>query len=70
MEYIIVTFSEVRDVVIDGDVGGITGDVLMVEKGTHRIQLDGPQNYKPKWRQPVVKDTTPVQPMEVSFEEI
>jgi hypothetical protein len=42
--------------------------VLLVEKGTHRFALSDPQNYTPKWRQPVVKDTTPANPMEVIFE--
>lgn len=70
MEYVIVTFPEERKVIIDGDPGGITGEVLLVEKGTHRFQLDDPQNYKPKWRQPVVKNTTFASPMEVSFEKV
>lgn len=68
MEYVIVTFSEDRDVLIDGDVGGRTGKVLQVEKGTHRFQLSDPQDYRPKWRQSVVKNTTFANPMEVTFE--
>ena len=72
VEYVIVKFPEERKVIIDGDIdgdpGGNTGEVLWVEKGTHRFQLDDPQNYKPKWRQPVVKNTTFASPMEVSFE--
>jgi len=68
MEYVIVTFSEKREVMVDGDLGGYTGDVLLVEKGTHRFQLSDPQNYTPKWRQPCVQDTTLASPMEVMFE--
>jgi hypothetical protein len=67
MEYVIVIYSENRDVLIDGDVGGATGEVLQVEKGTHRFQLSDPQDYSPKWRQPVVKNTTFADPMEVTF---
>ncbi len=70
MEHVIVTYPERREIVIDGETSGYTGNVLMVEKGTHRFQLSGPQNYKPKWRQPVVKDTTPASPMEVIFEKV
>ena len=68
MEYVIVTFSEARQVFVDGDVGGNTGEVLMVEKGTHRFQLSDPQDYTPQWRQPTVKNTTFANPMEVTFE--
>lgn len=68
MEYVVVIFSEKREVLVDGDTGGYTGDVLMLEKGTHRFQLSDPQDYKPKWRQPAVKGTTLASPMEVEFE--
>ena len=68
VEYVVVTFPKTRTVIIDGDPGGITGDVLLLEKGTHRFQLDGPQDYSPQWRQTVVKNTTFASPMEVSFE--
>jgi hypothetical protein len=68
MEFVIITFSEKREVFIDGDSGGFTGEVLMVEAGTHRFKLADPQDYTPKWRQPVVQDTTFAEPMEVTFE--
>jgi acyl carrier protein len=68
VEYVVVTFPKTRTVILDGDPGGITGAVLLVEKGTHRFQLDGPQDYTPKWRQSVVKNTTFASPMELSFE--
>jgi hypothetical protein len=70
VEYVKVIFPEERQVILDGDPAGITGKVLLVEKGTHRFQLDDPQNYKPKRRQPVVKNTTFASPMEVSFEKV
>jgi hypothetical protein len=70
MEFVIVTFAEPRQVIIDGDVGGNTGDVLMVEKGTHRFRLSDPQDYKPKARKRVVKNTTFVSPLEVRFERL
>ena len=70
MEYVKVIFPERREVIIDGESGGCTGVRLMIEKGTHRFELSGPKNYKPKWRQPVVKDTTFVSPMMVTFEKV
>jgi hypothetical protein len=69
MEYITVTFAEKRDVIIDGEVAGATDETLEVERGTHRIRLDGDQNYTPKWRQPAVKGTTVVNPMQITFDE-
>jgi len=68
MEYVIVTFLEPREVFVDGDVCGNTGEVLIVEKGTHRFRLSDPQDYTPQWRQPTVKGTTFANPMEVTFE--
>lgn len=68
MEYVIVLFDEPREVLIDGEVAGNTGDVLMVEKGTHRFSLSDPQDYAPTYRRPVVKNTTLAAPMEVTFE--
>jgi hypothetical protein len=68
MEYVIIDYCEKRTVIIDGDPDGDTGDLLMVEKGTHTFKLDGDQDYTPKWRRVVVKNTTSISPMEVSFE--
>lgn len=68
MEYVIVIFTDEREVLIDGEVGGSTGEVLMVEKGTHRFTLSDPQDYTPSFRRPVVKDTTFAEPLEVTFE--
>jgi hypothetical protein len=68
MEYVIIKYSEERTVIIDGEPDGLTGDVLLVEKGTHTFKMDGDQDYTPKWRRPVVQDTTSISPMEVNFE--
>ena len=69
MEYITVTYSGAqRDVYIDGDLSGSTGETLRVDKGTHVINLGDPRNYTPKWRRPYVADTSPIAPLEVTFE--
>lgn len=68
MEYIVVTYPESRTVYVDGEENGSTGDTLRVEEGTHTINLGDPRDYAPKWRRPVVTDTTPRQPMVIEFE--
>lgn len=68
MEFVKVIFPEKREVIIDGEEGGSTGDVLLVEKGTHTFELSDPRNYTPTSQEAVVKDTTFVKPMEVTFE--
>ncbi len=70
MEYIKVTYPESRTVYIDGEENGDTGAILRVEEGTHTINLGDPRDYKPKWRRPVVTDTTSRDPMIVEFEPI
>ncbi len=69
MEYVKVIFSEDRQVLVDGEECGTTGETLEVDEGVHRIKLDGPQNYSPTFRRPNVTGTTFAAPMEVSFEE-
>lgn len=68
MEYVIVKYPESRKVLVDGEVTGLTSEVLMLEEGTHTFELDGPKHYKPLSQTLVVKGTNPVKPMEVTFE--
>jgi hypothetical protein len=70
MEYVIVKFPESRTVLIDGEEGGLTGRILLVEKGTHLFQLNDPQDYQPPSNQQVVANTTFVKPLEVRFEKV
>ena len=68
MEYIVVRYPDSRTVYIDGEDNGFTGDTLRVEEGTHTINLGDPRDYAPKWRRPVVTDTSARQPMIIEFE--
>jgi PEGA domain-containing protein len=68
MEYIIVTYPQTRTVFIDGEENGETGKRLRVEEGRHTINLGDPRDYTPKWRRPVVTNTTTIHPMVIEFE--
>lgn len=68
MEFIKVRFQDKRQVFIDGDESGSTNRTLRVSRGRHTIHLGDPRNYEPAWRRPLVTDTNPIKPMEVTFE--
>jgi len=70
MEHVIVRYSETRAVLVDGVESGTIGDILRLEQGTHTFSLGGPQDYKPSSQTLMVKDTTPIKPMEVTFVKI
>jgi len=70
MEYVIVRYSKKRGVLVDGEESGSTDTILRLEQGTHTFSLDGPQDYKPSFRRRMVKDTTPIKPLEVTFDKL
>jgi hypothetical protein len=63
MEYVVVFYAKKRDVYIDGQCAGKTGDTLMVETGTHFFDLGARQDYVPGQVARAVKDTTTNDPM-------
>jgi hypothetical protein len=63
MEFIVVSYAKKRNVFIEGQRAGKTGDTLMVEKGTHFFDLGAPQDYVPAQVARVVKGTTAIEPM-------
>jgi hypothetical protein len=63
MEYVVVSYAKKRDVFIDGQRAGKTGDTLMVETGTHFFDLGAPQDYVPAKVARAIKDTTTIDPM-------
>jgi len=69
-EFIRVTFADSRDVFIDGQLSGRTQQTLRVEKGTHTIHLGDPRNYEPSFRRPRVEKTSPIKPLEVTFDKV
>jgi hypothetical protein len=67
MEYVKVTFPTRRLVYIDEQENGYTNEVLRVEAGTHVFALGNVANYRPESRTITVKDTTVLEPMEITF---
>ena len=74
MEYVIVKFSERREVLVDGVSHGFnrepTGEwrELRVEEGLHRFRLRGPDDYVPLWQTCEVTGTDVNAPMCIVFE--
>ena len=67
MEFVIVKYPESRDVIIDEQVAGKTGETLQIESGYHRFSLGVPLNYSPPERVVGVSDTNPSMPMKIPF---
>ncbi|MEK6372413.1 MAG: hypothetical protein AABO58_06925 [Acidobacteriota bacterium] len=44
-QWIVVTFPEARDVLVDGTICGTTNQLMSVLLGSHTITLGGAQNY-------------------------
>lgn len=68
MENVIIKYPETRTVFIDGEDSGMTNTVLRIEAGTHTFNLGEPKDYMPSFRRRKVTGTSPVKPMEVTFE--
>ena len=70
-EYILVVFSETREVIIDGVASGYnTGDVIEIGAGTHTISLVDPKNFIPLEQDVKPSDTSPIQYLEVCFSQV
>lgn len=67
-EYIIVEFSENREVVIDDLASAYTtGEVIELEPGTHTISLAGEKNFSPAERDITPTGTSSLAPDTVTF---
>lgn len=67
-EFILVVFSEIREVIIDEVASGYnTGDVIEIGAGTHTISLVEPKNFTPLEQDIKPSGTSPIQPQEVFF---
>lgn len=67
MEYVVVKYYRKRNVFMDGNLVGKTGETLMVQEGTHRFELGQPINYTPSFRKAQVTSTIATDPMQISF---
>jgi hypothetical protein len=68
MEYLLVSFAEARRVIINETVQGMTGELLELEEGTHRITLEGAQDFIPGMREIILRRTSVLNPRVVCFE--
>lgn len=67
MEYVIVKYPDVRDVFVDDQPVGKTGQTLEIQTGHHRFTLGEPVDYTPPVQDVVVAATNPIIPMEIEF---
>jgi hypothetical protein len=70
MEFLIVKFDEERDVLIDEVNQGKTGELIELSAGTYTVSLDGEEDFTPKTKKIRLKKTSPIKPMEVTFERV
>ena len=68
MEYLVVHFPRSRRVKIDDEFNGRTEEVIEIEAGKHVVSLGPPPNFTPEEQIVILKDTSPLEPREVSFD--
>jgi hypothetical protein len=68
MEYLLVHFERSRRVVIDDEFNGRTEQVIEIDAGRHEISLGPPHNFTPTSQIVILRDTTSLEPREVTFE--
>jgi hypothetical protein len=66
-EWIEVTFPEVRNVLVDDLLLGVTNSPIMVQRGHHTITLGGAQNYTSPPMPVAVLNTSQQNPMILVF---
>jgi hypothetical protein len=66
-EWIVVTFPEVRNVLVDDLLLGVTNQPIMVQRGHHTITLGGAQNYTSPPMPVSVLNTSQQNPMILAF---
>ncbi|MCP4766831.1 MAG: hypothetical protein GY875_11235 [Gammaproteobacteria bacterium] len=67
MEYVIISFPGSRDVYVDGERTGRSGDVIQIEAGIHRFDLGSPRGYEPEFQEVMVSDTSAINPIKIVF---
>lgn len=68
MEYLVVHFPRSRRVMVDNEFNGRTEDLIELEAGRHVVSLGPPYNYTPEEQTIILKDTSELDPREVSFD--
>jgi len=67
VEYVRVRFPEIRTVFVDGRPAGRTNETLVIEAGTHEVDLGQPGDYAPSKKLVIVTNTTSISPVEINF---
>ncbi len=72
MEYLIVTFEDDRQVMIDKTPQGKTNEVIEVEGGSHLVTLQvPPYDFRPEEEVLIIlEETTALSPKEVRYEKV
>ena len=68
MEYLLVNFPRSRRVKVDDEFNGRTGQVIELEAGSHVVTLGPPTNFTPEEWRIILKDTSELDPREISFD--
>ena len=68
MEYLIVHFPRSRRVKVDEEFNGRTDELIELEPGSHVVTLGPPDNFTPYERRLVLKETSELEPREISFD--
>jgi hypothetical protein len=68
MEYLLVNFHEERDIMLDGEIGGLANHLITLARGLVTVSLAPPRNFSPRETTVMVRGTSPLAPMEVDFE--
>lgn len=67
LEYLLVHYDRRRLVYVNGKKAGFTNRSFRIGAGRHRVDLGEPKNYTPGRRTIDIANTTPQNPMEISF---
>lgn len=67
MEYLVVRFEASRRVLVNDNPFGFTNTIIQVDAGTHQVRLEPPPDFSPLAQTVLVKDTSPLAPLTVTF---
>ena len=68
MEYLLVNFYEERDVMLDGEIGGLANHLITLARGRVTVSLGSPADFSPRETTVMIRGTSPLAPLEVDFE--
>jgi len=67
MEFLLVSFTAEREVLIDEVPAGLTNHLITLAPGSYTVSLAG-RGFSPREQDVVVEGTSPLDPKEVAFE--